>query len=140
MFLVSNVRSLQTTVMSESENNSKLDSDDGNDPIKLGHLKYGCPFCSMIMPIPANMKKHILIHTRESAFKENQENHSKEPVKLGPQKFGCPFCSVKTSRPAEMKRHIMIHTGARPFSCKICGLTTIRKASLEKHLRVHSKK
>ena len=31
MFLVSNVRSLQTTVMSESENNSKLDSDDGNE-------------------------------------------------------------------------------------------------------------
>ena len=97
---------------SEDEDKTKTK----NEPIKLGPMKYGCPFCSKIMPIPAQMKAHILIHT-------------------GDQPFKCDVCGKAFNRKVNLKRHTMIHTGEKPFSCSKCEKRFVQKAHLQLHLK-----
>ena len=58
---------------SENESNAARNHENlGNEPIKLGPQKYGCPFCSKIMRSPSDMKRHILTHTGEKPFSCNK--------------------------------------------------------------------
>ena len=102
----------------EDESNATKENQENleKEPIKLGPQKYGCPFCSKIMPIPAQMKAHILIHT-------------------GDQPFKCDVCGKAFNRKVNLKRHTMIHTGEKPFSCSKCEKRFVQKAHLQLHLK-----
>ena len=111
---------------SEIEDESNL-SEEGNktktknEPIKLGRLKYGCPFCSKIMPKPYNMKMHIFTHT-------------------GEQPFICNDCGKAFNHKHNLKVHTLIHTGEKPFPCSKCEKRFIQKTHLQIHLKnYHSK-
>ena len=93
-----------------------------NNPIKFGAQKYGCPFCSKIMQIPYNMKRHILTHTGEKPFV-------------------CNDCGKSFNDKGNLSRHNLIHTGEKPFSCSFCDYSCIQKNVLQKHMKsIHSKK
>ena len=92
-----------------------------NQPIKLGPMKYSCPFCSKIMPTPYNMKRHILTHT-------------------GEQPFICNVCGRAFNAKHHLKRHTFIHTGEKPFFCSKCDKGFTTKDNLQYHLKKnHSK-
>ena len=75
---------------SDIENESKENQDNlGKEPLKLGHQKYGCPFCSQTRKSPSDMKRHIMIHTGEKPF-------------------ACNFCDHKTSLKASLKTYIRL--------------------------------
>ena len=106
---------------SETEDESKH-SEEGNktktknEPIKLGFQKYGCPFCSKIMPFSSYMKRHILCHT-------------------GEQPFNCKVCGKAFNLKGNLDVHALIHTGEKPFSCHICNKTFSNKWNLKIHLK-----
>ena len=107
------------TAMSKSEDNLSSESETGNpgkEPIKLGPMKYGCPFCSKTMPIPCNMKMHISTHTGEKPF-------------------SCNECGKAFNVKQNLIRHTMIHTGEKPFSCEFCEYSCIQKGDLKKHVK-----
>ena len=56
-------------------------------PIKLGIRKYGCPICSKIMSSPADIKRHVRIHTGEKPFK-------------------CDFCNFAANVKCTLKSHV----------------------------------
>ena len=73
---------------SENESNAARNHENlGNEPIKLGPQKYGCPFCSKIMQQPSWLKRHILIHTGEKPF-------------------CCEFCDYKTNQKGHLEKHM----------------------------------
>ena len=87
-----------------------------NEPVKLGFQKYGCPFCSKILPFSYHMKRHILSHTGEQPFK-------------------CDVCGKAFNRKDNLNVHALIHTGEKPFSCEFCEFKTNQKSILNKHLK-----
>ena len=106
---------------SEIEDASNTSEETKNQPIKLGFQKYGCPFCSKIMPFPYHMKRHILTHTGEKPFI-------------------CNVCGKAFNQKVTLKTHSLIHTGEKPFSCSKCGEGFTQKTHLQLHLKnYHSK-
>ena len=92
-----------------------------NVPIKLGAQKYGCPFCSKIMPYSHKMERHIRTHTGEKPY-------------------ACNECGKGFAQKSGLKVHMMIHTGEKPFSCNFCDYSCITSGDLKKRVkRVHSK-
>ena len=86
------------TAMSKPEDNfnSEYDTENesnttketlGKEPIKLEPKKYGCPFCSKVMPNPAWMKRHIAIH-------------------IGEKPFSCNFCKYSCIHKSDLKKHV----------------------------------
>ena len=156
MFLVTNVRSLQSEAKSScsetllvkpnlfADNSQATISENESSKTKVQKQ----PHRESKLKAKTAMSKHEDNFSSESdtengsnATKRNQNNLGKEPVKIGPQKYGCPFCSTIMGAPSNMKQHILIHTGEKPFSCAFCELKTIQKSTLEKHMRrKHSQK
>ena len=102
---------------SENESNAARNHENlGNEPIKRGPQKYGCPFCSKILPFSYHMKRHILSHTGEQPFK-------------------CDVCGKAFNRKDNLNVHALIHTGEKPFSCEFCEFKTNQKSILNKHLK-----
>ena len=74
---------------SENESNAARNQENlGNEPMKLGYQKYGCPFCPKILPFPSKMKRHILIHTGEKPF-------------------SCSKCEMCFNDKGNLKRHMI---------------------------------
>ena len=91
-----------------------------NEPIRIGAQKFGCPFCSKIMPTPSNIKEHILTHTGEKPF-------------------CCNDCGKMFGVKSNLNRHIRhIHKGEQPFSCKFCGKSFNQKSNLTRHILTHT--
>ena len=122
-----NTRFMVENALSESDDNSDSNTGEesnlseegtktGNEPIKLGFQKYGCPFCSKITPHSGNMKQHILTHTGEKPFI-------------------CDTCGVAFNNKSNLRKHNMIHTGERPFSCNFCDKSFTQKCDLQRHMK-----
>ena len=121
-----------------------------NAPIKLGAHKYGCPFCSKLMPHSGHMKQHILTHTGENPFNCNEcgaafrhkhtlKRHNMIHTGERPS-FICNDCGAAFNQKTTLKDHIMTHTGERPFSCDFCDKSFIQKNKLQRHVKDnHSK-
>ena len=87
-----------------------------NVPIKLGAQKYGCPFCSKIMPYSHKMERHIRTHTGEKPY-------------------ACNECGKAFAQKNNLEQHIMFHTGEKPFSCSFCYYSCIQRSDLKKHVK-----
>ena len=59
----------------------------GKEPVRIGPHKYGCPFCSKIMRSAAEIKRHILVHTKEKPYQ-------------------CHICDYKSTQKGHVKSHI----------------------------------
>ena len=145
MFLVTNIRSLQSEAKSSCSEtprvkpklfaNTALTSSSENESSKTKVQKQ------------PQRKSKLKAKTAMSKSEDNLSSESetgnpgKEPIKLGPMKYGCSFCSKIMPNSYGMKMHIFTHTGEKPFSCEFCEHKTNQKSSLEKHMRSkHSQK
>ena len=61
-----------------------------NEPIRLGSLKFACPFCNKIMKTNADMLRHIRTHTGEKPFV-------------------CNYCNQSFTRKSTLDMHIINH-------------------------------
>ena len=133
-----------------------------NQPLRLGPNEFACPFCSKIMKLKSDMRRHIRTHTGEKPFNciycnqyfsrkstldthvftfHNNKNQwygknfnlQNQPIKLGRFEFACPFCNKIMKTNADMLRHIRTHTGEKPFACNYCNQSFTRKFTLDMH-------
>ena len=86
------------------------------------HSTYGnkhvCRICKKSFTRKDNLKKHTLIHTRETPH-------------------ACHICNARFRRRDSLKSHIMRHTGAKSFQCHICKKEFTRNAALKHHQQEH---
>ena len=77
---------------------------------------YKCPLCGLAFQAGNNLKRHLLVHTREKNFK-------------------CPLCDSAFSQRSCLKTHMLIHTGEKNHKCEVCGSSFLIKGNLKLHMR-----
>ncbi|XP_054711200.1 gastrula zinc finger protein XlCGF49.1-like [Uloborus diversus] len=69
-----------------------------------------CSFCNYSTPYKGNLKKHLLVHSKE-------------------QPHACKICHRRFNQLGNLKMHLKIHAAERSFSCHICGFNILFKDS-----------
>lgn len=82
-----------------------------------------CKECGKFFISNSKLKRHGLVHTKETPFQ-------------------CTFegCEKRFSLDFNLKTHLRLHTGERPFVCKLCNKTFTQSVNLKTHLAYHMKK
>ena len=81
---------MNKTAKSQSECSNSESGNVTNKPIRLGRLRYGCPFCSKELSSYSDMKSHILTHT------------DVKPEKL----YTCDYCGVSLKKKGNLRSHM----------------------------------
>lgn len=81
---------------------TKLNFSFGSIQSSVVKRTYDCNECSKHFQSSSNLKRHMLVHTKEKPF-------------------GCNKCSRHFRSSSKLKRHMLVHTEHRPFECYECS-------------------
>ncbi|CAD6186234.1 unnamed protein product [Caenorhabditis auriculariae] len=106
------------SVREEVRREKKLDSNWTAD----GKKKHQCPTCQKFFRRPAELKRHLVIHVRET--------NANLP------KWKCAICSKEYSHETGLNEHKRVaHGSATEYVCQICGFSFTKQSNLERHLK-----
>lgn len=90
---------------------------------------YVCSYCSKKFMQSAQLKNHVLIHT-----KDKNSNQSRWYSQKTCEICGHLFCNSRT-----LSKHIKaVHNKIKPFICNVCGYKSARKSTWQIHMNQHT--
>jgi len=81
-----------------------------------------CTECGKNFVSDSKLKRHQLVHTKETPFECSVEG-----------------CGKKFSLDYNLKTHMRLHSGERPFACHLCDKTFTQSVNLKSHMACHDK-
>ena len=109
--------------------------------------QYVCKVCCKRFKILSNLKRHSLIHGKQSKFKSGHESfpnfsdlnhHINEQKKISLSPFSCDICHKEFADMDLLLDHMDIHFKDKIYSCDMCLKTFRDKYNLKSHIRVHN--
>ncbi|KAH9503539.1 hypothetical protein Btru_068147 [Bulinus truncatus] len=101
--------------------NHESQRNDGNKCIikkKMGVERGLCSQCGYLGPDTGCLKRHILVHIEEKAYK-------------------CPVCPMSYRSERQLRRHANIHSRLKSFRCSQCFYATHNNYTLTQHMKRH---
>nr|XP_055052457.1 zinc finger protein ZFP2 isoform X2 [Misgurnus anguillicaudatus] len=101
-----------------------------------------CKLCGKSFRRPYDLRKHLVVHTREKEHRcdvcgksfglpTNLRRHQR--IHTGEKPFECQTCGRSFNQQNTLKAHKLTHTGEKPYKCKICGQGFAQKRMLNLH-------
>ena len=91
---------------------------------------YICTYCDKRYAYKTALKKHKVIHTKETLFSDSEYAHHSG--------YECKNCGLTFRFANALVKHAyLIHKNEKPFACSLCTSCFPNKRNLDRHVKSH---